>query len=105
MMYVVEIPHQRPASCWTAIDEADFCSRVADASKGCGDTPVAATFDAWRDYLASDLHTLHVFTTDAAALAALEDDTFDHHQGARARAALEDKLRLYGVIAEMEGDD
>lgn len=103
MIFIVEIPHQRPVSCWIATNEADFCARMAEAYQRHGDTPEDwGDFPAWRDYLASDLHRLHVFMTDAEALTALDDSTFDGHQGGRARQALEDKLRSYGLIAEPE---
>lgn len=102
MIFIVEIHHQRPASCWVATDEADFCARMAEANRRRGDTPDDDTFDAWSDYLASDLHRLHIFTTDAEAIAALDDATFDGHQGGRARGALEAKLRAYGLIPDQE---
>lgn len=102
MIYIVEIPHQRPASCWVATSEADFVTRVAAANSRMGDTPDEDTFEAWADYLASDLHRLHVFETDADAIAALDDATFDGHQGGRARQALEDKLRAFGLISDPE---
>jgi len=102
MIYIVEIPHQRPASCWVATDQADFCARMAEASQRSGDTPENGSFDNWTDYLASDLHRLHVFATDAEAIAALDDSTFDGHQGGRARAALEQKLIAYGVLSETQ---
>ncbi len=102
MLYIVEIPHQRPASCWVATNKADFCARMAEAYQHHGDTPEDGSFDNWRDYLASDLHHLHVFTTDAEAVAALDDATFDGHQGGTARAALEQKLIDYDIIQPEE---
>lgn len=105
MIYIVEVPHQRPASCWVASSEADFCRTMCHAYQSYGDTPQDGTFSNWTNYLASDLHTLHVFATDAEALAALNDATFDHHQGGRARAALEEKLRAYNVISDPDEDE
>ena len=105
MIYIVEVPHQRPASCWVASDEADFCAGMVEAYRRCGDTPEDGTFADWVEYLASDLNTLHVFVTDAEAVVALEDTTFDHHQGARARTALEEKLRAFGVLPEGSDDE
>ena len=102
MIYIVEIPHQRPASCWTANDEGDFCAKLAQEFGRHGDTPAYdATFAEWRDYLARDLHALHVFLDDAVAIAALGDSMFDGHQGAAARAALRHALIDNG---EMKGE-
>ena len=95
-----KIPHQRPASCWTANDEGDFCAKLAQEFGRHGDTPAYdATFAEWRDYLARDLYALHVFMNeDDAALAALDDATFSGHQGASARAALRQALIDNNVI-------
>jgi len=92
MIYVVEIPHQRPATCWVAGDESDFCVKMAGAYQRRDDTPDEGTFAAWIDYLGSDLYALHVFVGNESARSALADNTFDGHQGGQARAALEDKL-------------
>ena len=99
MIYIVEIPHQRPASCWTANDEGDFCIKLEQTFERYSDTPdYGASFEEWRDYLARDLHALHVFMNENEAIEALNDATFDGHQGASARAALRRALIDNNVI-------
>lgn len=105
MIYIVEIPHQRPASCWAAINEKDFCAIMAEAYQRHDGTPEDwGDFSAWRDYLARDLYDLHVFISDAEAIAALDDTTFTGHQGARARWSLEQKLIATGAMPAPEED-
>lgn len=100
MIYIVEVPHQRPASCWVAHSEAEFCRIMVETYHRRDDTPADwDSFSDWCDYLADDLHTLHVYTSDADALAALDSPSFNHHQGAQARAALEAWLQVCGVPA------
>lgn len=105
MIYIVEIPHQRPASCWVASNESDFCTRMFETYQRHGDTPEDLNdFTAWCEYLEEDLHILHVFVTDEEAIASLSSNAFDHPQGARARRALEDKLTVCEALPEQERD-
>jgi len=103
MIYIVEIPHQRPASCWMALDKDDFCTRLEQTFERYSDTPdYGASFEEWRDYLARDLYALHVFMDeDDAALAAMNDVTFSVHHGASARAALRRAL-IDNIVLEGE---
>lgn len=97
MIYIVEIPHQRPPKCWTAhtgeqIIEAinadamrsgEICDTIADAIK----------------YNGADLSSQIFCGTDDCALASLNDDgLWLRHGGAAAREALRDKMIRHGLV-------
>jgi len=98
MIYIVEIPHRFPPTCWTATDKADFIARSFNAYIRHGDTPDTAgsideQFDAWVDYIASDLSSLLVYESEEAAREALESGAdFNRHGGNAARSALARKM-------------
>ena len=44
MIYIVEIPHERPPSCWTANDKDDFCTRMEQTFERYSDVPDYGVF-------------------------------------------------------------
>ncbi|MDR0275948.1 MAG: hypothetical protein LBI48_11545 [Burkholderiaceae bacterium] len=112
MIYIVEIPHQRPASCWVCADKADFIRRASAAYIRHGDTPDTGgseqeQFDAWRDYIASDLSGFFVYENEDGAVAGLATD-FSRHGGARAAGELYKELVKYGALndePEIDNDE
>ena len=109
MIYIVEIPHQRPAGCWVCSDKADFIRRASEAYRRCGDTPDCdgseqEQFDAWCEYIGSDLSGFLVYENEDAAVAGLATD-FSRHGGARAAGELYKKLVEYGALKDESDDD
>jgi hypothetical protein len=100
MIYIVEIPHQRPASCWVATSDMDYLDKVAATVMQHRSDETVETLDQADEYLSSDLSGFWRFNSAAEAIEALEDATFDCHGGAGARDALENKLALYGELPE-----
>lgn len=86
MIYVVEIPHQRPAHGWMAYDEDEFINLLQERT----DSVELTDFEDAVVFLRSDLSNCEVYSTLDQARDALTDDwRWDGHQGARARAELE----------------
>lgn len=162
MIYIIEIPHQLPAACWTAIDRADFIRAVQasaaqkrssctiysaatvrqlaeeqdietqdhDAMTAAGLATLAekfglntaifhgpdwgcnpewtatdpGEFDACRQYLAEDLHALHIIEDDAQALATWKAGApeWGPHQHGRALDALRERLEAAGLIDRIQ---
>ena len=104
MLYIVEVPHQRPASCWTAENAAEVISMAAhEALRSGGEVN---SFDQAIDWIAADLHSCAVFVGLAEVVGALDTHPiFRGHQGARAEAALRAKLIQKGVLAQPVADE
>jgi len=109
MLYIVEIPHQRPAGCWVCSDKADFINRAWKAYIRHGDTPgldgsEQEQFDAWCEYIGSDLSGFLVYENEDAAVAGLATD-FSRHGGAQAAGELYKKLVEYGALKDESDND
>lgn len=107
MIYILEIPHQRQANCWSKNSESDVIEAINASAMRCGE--MFDTLDSATDYLANDLHACRIYMSDEEALAALEDGDYTGHQSGRAMQALRDELANNGAavprdIAE-EWDD
>lgn len=97
MIYIVEIPHQRPASCWTAHTEQQAVNAINESAIRNGET--FETFGSAVEYLESDLSSLIACGSDEGALACLADESmWQRHGGAAARNALRDKMVRHGLI-------
>ena len=98
-IYILEIPHQRAASCWTATDEADAISKIFQTFVRYDDMPgMAASFDDWCDYNGSDLSSQRVYMTAAEAIQGLEE--ISGHGALAAIDALRRQLIDDGEITE-----
>jgi len=88
--YVVEIPHQRPATVWS-----DDSKRIVDAAAEINaerDEPIideVHTLEDAREVLGYDLHNCHILTGSEACDMA---ETYEGHQRERVVSALEDEL-------------
>lgn len=96
MIYVVEIPHQRRPSCWSAANEKDFIGRIAEGAIRSG--PFIETFSDAEEYLGSDLHTHRVYLSAAEAIEGLQ--TLSGHGSGAAIAALRKELIAQGDLAD-----
>ena len=92
-IYIVEIPHQRPAHAWTAYGEADFVARVQEANLSLD----IETYEQAQDAVRDDLHCAYIYRGDDEALTGLTQ--IYGHQQFRAVAALRRELEREGVIA------
>lgn len=99
MIYIIEIPHQRPPKCWTAHTEQQAIDAInADAIR-CGET--FETFDSALKYNGADLSSQIVCTSDTGAIACLADDSmWDRHGGGAAYDALRARLIDAALIEE-----
>lgn len=103
MIYIVEIPHQLPARCWSALSEADAIVRCYQSFIRCGDTPeLDASFDDWMAYNGSDLSSQRVYMNAAEAIQGLEE--ISGHGSGRAVAALRKELIGNGELEEPSDD-
>ena len=100
MIYILEIPHQRPATCWSKRTESEIISAINASSMRCGE--MFDTLDPATDYLASDLHACRIYMSDEEALAALADGDYKGHQSGRAMQALRDELASNGAAVPRE---
>lgn len=96
-IFVVEVPHQRPASAWVAADREDFIDRVNRTGPPNG--PLN-DFDASTAYVKEDLHRLYIFEGGETAAKGLSEIT--GHQSGHAFTALREKLISYGVFEEVQ---
>lgn len=96
MIYIVEVPHQRPAFCWVARSESEAIAVIDTTFSRCGETPdYGASFDEWLEYNGQDLHAQYVFMSDEEALKGLKE--LGGHQSGWAYAALLGQLICYGA--------
>ena len=104
MIYIVEIPHQRPPFCWTATDEADAVSKMRQTHVKMGDTPGdSTTFAEWVKYNGLELHSQYVFMDAAAAIDGIKE--IGGHNAVPAIAALREELRSNGELPEEPNDE
>lgn len=97
MIYIIEIPHQRPASCWSVHTEQQAVEAINAAAMRCGEQ--VETFAEAVEYNARDLSSQIVLMADAEALAAWRDEaTWRRHGGAAARDALRTRLIDAGAL-------
>jgi hypothetical protein len=105
MIYIVEIPHQRKATAWSASSEEDFISRVlASHEQSRSDSPLPdlaegeeyrnPIFEECETWLGHDLHALHIFKSEEEAREFLQHPGFTGHQAITATAALERELGI-----------
>lgn len=103
MIYIVEIPHQRPASCWHADDEQDALNRInADLAH----RHIAEEAESYEDAIAingADLYAQHVLSEDEA-MEALSSDGKDlaPHQRMKALSALRGEMINAGLLEDAE---
>lgn len=74
MIYILEVPHQMPATYWTVNDRAQLVSVTLQSA---AQHRRAADIESYADaveYLGDDLHELRIYDTDADALSAYIDD-------------------------------
>jgi hypothetical protein len=99
-IYIIEIPHQRPASCWAATTEGDVIDTVcATMIRQHSGDELPDTFDQAINYLSSDLSRLIVLRSDDEARA-LYEEGIGGHQGGRAWDELKKRLLAEGAIDE-----
>lgn len=98
MIYILEIPHQRPASCWSRATQSQILGVIAQQAMRSGES--IDNYVAALDWLGSDLNTLHVFDSDEEALDAMGDLT--GHQAGAAYTALRDELISTGAISPVD---
>ena len=97
MIYIIEIPHQRPPKCWAVHTEQQAIDAINDGARRCGEH--FETLDDALKYNGSDLSSQIVCSNDGGALACLADDDMWHrHGGAEAREALRGKMVRHGLI-------
>lgn len=89
-IYVIEIPHRMPVTCWTAVDREDLIARTARAAER-SDAEIAGYDDA-IEYLGHDVAGLHVYESEAEAREALASPIWGGHQGGIAHDALAAEL-------------
>ena len=89
MIYIVEIPHQRPASCWSAIDENDAMDRINQDLAGRHMAEEASDYDEAIRLNGEDLYAQYVLTTQEAIEAlANHGQDWSPHQRERSVSAL-----------------
>ena len=104
MIYIVEIPHQRQPSCWSAHDEADAVSKMWYATLMLGDKPAPdAPFAEWIKYNGLELHSQYVFMDAASAIEGLKE--IGGHNAVPAIAALREELKANGELPEEASND
>lgn len=100
MIYIVEIPHQRPPFAWAALDEFAVIGAIEKTNIRNGDVPeYGASFQDWLDYNATDLSKQYVFMNGADAIDGLEE--INGHGSAAAIDALRKLLVEYGELEEL----
>jgi hypothetical protein len=77
MIYVIEIPHQRDASCWSRIKAADIVSMIHEAHNRSGDI-IPDDLDGALAFNRKDLSRQVVCMSDSEALALLDDGIAGH---------------------------
>ena len=97
MIYIVEIPHQRPASCWAVHTEQQAVDAINKQAIRSGQ--MFDDFAEAIDYNGDDLSSQLVFMTDDEALAGWRDESnWQRHGGWAARDALRADLICHGLI-------
>lgn len=101
MIYIIEIPHQRPASCWSVHNELQAVDAINASAIKSGE--LFETFGAAVAWLESDLSSLIVCGSDSGALACLADESmWQRHGGWAARDELRSRLINDRVLDEQE---
>ncbi len=109
MIFIVEVPHQRRARCWTARDQGEVIRIAQERARKSGEN--IDTYEQAVEYIGHDVHNFAVFESDDDALNAFstgDHPIFNGHQGGRAWDALRERLVYHHVIddkAETEGED
>ena len=88
-IFIVETPHQKPPTCWTAESSPDAITSIAQYLLDVRGEELAedADFDDAIEAIASDLQSIKIYaSTDEAAQGYL--DGWEGHQSAAAMAAL-----------------
>lgn len=98
MIYIVEIPGQGKARCWSALDEKDAIDRMYQAFVRRGDTPEDGSFADWCEYNGSDLYAQRVYMTAEDAINGLSE--ISGHGAYAAIDALRERLIRDGEIEE-----
>ncbi len=99
MIYIVEIPHQRDAFCWTACGEQDFINRVMEShERARSDMPIEPTLESCEKWLGHDLSALYIFPDEETAKGFFTAGGFHGHQALVADAALRRELGFAGII-------
>jgi hypothetical protein len=98
MIYILEIPHQLPAKCWSCDSEADVVRVVTESllSKR-SSYELPETFADAVEINGHDLHAQYDYMSDAEAIEGLTRLT--GHQADRACQALRAELIANGVLA------
>lgn len=99
MIYIVEIPHSRRASCWTALSRQDFINKCAATYQSYGNTPESGSFEDWVAYNGRDLSSQYVYESSAEANQALRNGEITGHGSGAALSALKAQLIRWGEIA------
>lgn len=99
MIYIVEIPHQRPASCWAAIDEQDAMDRINADLAGRHIAEEAENFDDAIRLNGADLYAQYVLTSgDAMDALSTGGKYWNPHQRANGLNALRKKMSDTGEM-------
>lgn len=97
-IYIIEIPHQRSATCWSRDTEQQIVTAVCaamDQERSGAERP--DTLDQAVEHLSRDLSRVILLRDDDEALATYIDG-IDGHQGGTATAALRAALQRQGVL-------
>ena len=106
MIYIIEVPHQRHAFCWSAIDEQDALNRINEDLAGRHMTEEADNFEEAIRLNGADLHAQYVLDVDEAREAIGNDgEHFSPHQRGRALAALRAAMIEVGDYQVSDDDE
>ncbi len=102
MIYIVEIPHQKPPRCWAVATAEQLINAIAESNPRCGELPEGNSVDEWLYFNGRDLSNQYVFWTDEEAINGLNE--MSGHGSAEAHDALKATLIRLGVITDEQED-
>ena len=105
MLYIIEIPHQRPASCWSALDERDAMDRINEDLARRHIAEEAGDYDEALRLNGEDLYAQYVLSTDEAKKALSDEGKcWNPHQRERGLSALRNAMIEAGEWDDEEDD-
>jgi hypothetical protein len=101
MIFIIEVPHQRRASCWTARDKYEVVRIAQERARKSGEN--IDTYEQAIYYIGHDLHNFAVLESDDEAVDAFSNGQhpiFSGHQGGYAWDALKSEIEKRIVDTE-----